>query len=166
MMNRVLTLSFLVFFVPQLSSAEPVYEIGSYKVQPNGDGKLVDHAGSIFIQGSVWHPGSMDFNLKCCPWNKDIKRLFYVDRSGFSVIGEDLPEHIAPYQPTYGDLVVTNRLFAQDVIWSDGIKLQRANTKLQENVSELKANVSELKTLVAQLMARLEKLEEAQKTNK
>ena len=157
-MKKIVTGIFLMGMISQTGFGYPTFEVGAFK-EKRKDLGLWSETSAVVIRDDLMNlsPATLYDLFRDKPEYSDVRRLFYVDRDGFVVVGEKVSEDFASFLPMAGDLIVDGRVFATDVIspWLDArIKfLGSENMELKREMTELRSELSELKE-------RLKKLEE------
>lgn len=142
-MKKITILFFLMGIIPQLGFGYPVLEIGAFK-EKRKNASDWSESSAVVVRDDLMNvsPATLYDLFRHKPEYSDVKRLFYVEREGCVVVGEELPQDFVPYFPKQGDLVVSGKVFAKEII-SPALNDQLRT--LREEIAELKAAFSKLK---------------------
>lgn len=135
-MKKITILFFLMGMIPHIGFGYPVLEVGAFK-EKRKNASDWSESSAVMVRDDLMNVSPSTFYdvFRHKPGYSDVKRLFYVEREGCVVVGEEIPQDFPPYFPRQGDLVVSGKVFAKEII-SPALNDQLRT--LREEIAELK----------------------------
>lgn len=135
--------------IPHSGFGSPVLEVGAFKEKRKNASDWSESSAVVVRDDLMNISGTLYELFHHKPEYSDIKRLFYVEREGGVVVGEEMPRDFLSYSPKQGDLVVSGRILVKEIIspaLNDQLQtLKSENADLKKQIAELRVILSKLK---------------------